>query len=59
MKQPAAVFTTALALGTISLLRVAGAQADPIEIRNCETIEEPGSYKLVNNLTAPPILTAW
>jgi hypothetical protein len=56
MKTPASCFAVALALGTITLtpglvlaqdLREEG----PIEIEKCGTIDKPGSYKLVHNLT--------
>ena len=57
MRRPAAVFTIVLALVATMLLPSAGARADgreegPTEIEKCQTIEKPGSYKLVNNLTA-------
>jgi hypothetical protein len=57
MKRPAAVFTIALAFGAIVLVPRGGAQAQdgreegPIEIDKCQTISQPGSYKLVKNLT--------
>jgi hypothetical protein len=57
MRRPPAVFTIALALGTIILVPRGGAQAQdpreegPREIEKCQTISQPGSYKLVNNLT--------
>jgi hypothetical protein len=58
MRRPAVVFTIALALGAISLAPRPGARADtrkegPIEIEKCRTIDQPGAYKLVNNLTGP------
>src|SRR6202023_4089786 len=51
-----AAFPIALALGAIILVPRAGAQAQvaregPTEIEKCKTISQPGSYKLVNNLT--------
>ena len=58
MKTPAAVLTIALALGAIILTSWGGAQAQdrreegPTEIKKCQTIDKPGSYKLVNNLTS-------
>jgi hypothetical protein len=57
MKRPAAVFTIALALAAIVLAPRGGARAQdrreeiPLEIEKCQTIDKPGSYKLVNNLT--------
>jgi hypothetical protein len=56
MKTPAALFPIVLVLGAIILAPRAGAQAQetqegPIEIEKCRTIDQPGSYKLVNNLT--------
>jgi hypothetical protein len=58
MRKPAAVFTIALALGATILAPRAGAQAQdargeegPIDIEKCQTISQPGSYKLVKNLT--------
>jgi hypothetical protein len=57
LRRPAGVFTNALVLGAMIILapRV-GAQAQdggeegPIEIAKCQTIDKPGSYKLVKNL---------
>jgi hypothetical protein len=56
MKRSAILFPIALALGVMILAPRAGAQAQdaregPIEIEKCQTINQPGSYKLVNNLT--------
>src|SRR6516164_9957808 len=56
MRKPAALFVIALALGAMILAPLAGARADgreegPFEIEKCQTIDKPGSYKLVNNLT--------
>jgi hypothetical protein len=58
MKRSAAFFSIALALGAITLVPRAGARTQdareeggPIEIEKCQTISNPGSYKLVNNLT--------
>jgi hypothetical protein len=58
MKTPAVFFPIALALGAIILgpwpsARAQNTQDGPIEIEKCRTIDEPGSYKLVRNLTAP------
>jgi hypothetical protein len=59
MKTPAVFFPVALALGAIILAPLSGAKAQdtregPIEIEKCQTISKPGSYRLVNNLTATP-----
>ena len=57
MTRPAVVFPIALALGAVILAPTAGAREEgPIEIEKCQTISQPGSYKLVNNLTfkGPP-----
>ena len=49
-----------LALGATILAPRGGAQAQdrrekgPFEIEKCQTIDQPGSYKLVNNLTFTP-----
>jgi hypothetical protein len=58
MRRPtAALFPIGLALGAIVLATWAGAQAQdgreegPIGIEKCQTIGQPGSYKLVKNLT--------
>jgi hypothetical protein len=57
MKRSAAFFPIALALGAIMLAPWASTQAQdsreegPIEIDKCQTINQPGSYRLVNNLT--------
>jgi hypothetical protein len=58
MKRPVALFPIVLALGTIILAPLADARADgreegPTEIAKCQTIDKPGSYKLVNNLSFP------
>jgi hypothetical protein len=60
MRKPAALFVIALALGAMILAPLAGARADgreegPFEIEKCQTIDKPGSYKLVNNLTLSAI----
>jgi hypothetical protein len=57
MKRSAALFPNALALGAITHAPWVSAQAQdsreegPFEIEKCRTIDKPGSYKLVNNLT--------
>jgi hypothetical protein len=56
MRRPAALFPIVLALGAMMLAPVAGAQErggraeGPTEIEKCQTINQPGSYKLVKNL---------
>jgi hypothetical protein len=52
MGKPAAVFTIALTLGAIAIAPGAGAR-EPAKIKVCQTISEPGSYELANNLTGP------
>jgi hypothetical protein len=57
MRRPAALFPIVLALGAMMLAPWAGVQAQdaregPIEIEKCQTISQPGSYKLANNLTS-------
>jgi hypothetical protein len=57
MRRSVALFPIVLALGAIILAPVPGAKAQsaqegPREIEKCQTIDKPGSYKLVNNLTA-------
>jgi len=57
MRRLAALLPIVLALGAIILASVAGARADaraegPTGIEKCQTISNPGSYKLVSNLTA-------
>jgi hypothetical protein len=56
MRRPAARFPIALALGAVTVAPWPNAQAQDareglIEIEKCQTISQPGSYKLVNNLT--------
>jgi hypothetical protein len=55
MRRPAALFPILLILGALVLAPAGGARADtregPIAIDKCQTISQPGSYKLVNNLT--------
>ena len=59
MIRAAALLPIVLALSAVILARHAGAQGQgvrqegPTEIEKCQTISQPGSYKLVNNLTAP------
>jgi hypothetical protein len=50
MRQPALLLPIALALGAATLVPGRGAQADPTAITACQTINQPGSYKLVGNL---------
>jgi hypothetical protein len=58
MRRPAAFFPIALVLGAMMLVPRAVAQAQdsraegPREIEKCKTISKPGSYRLVNNLSA-------
>jgi hypothetical protein len=59
MRRPAAFFPIALTLTAIIFAPRAGAQAQagPTELTACQPISQPGSYKLVNNLTftaSPP-----
>jgi hypothetical protein len=59
MRRPAALFTIALALGAIIFGPRSAARADageegPFEIEKCRTLDQPGSYKLVNNLKTGP-----
>ena len=57
MKRPAGLFSIVLALGALIPAPRPGAYAQdarqegPIEIDKCQTISQPDSYKLVNNLT--------
>jgi hypothetical protein len=57
MRRTAAFFPTfLLTIGSLVLAPSGGARADsqgegPIEIDKCQTISQPGSYRLVNNLT--------
>jgi hypothetical protein len=51
MKQPAALFPIALALGAAIVVPEADAQAAPIPIKECQTISQPGSYVLERNLS--------
>jgi hypothetical protein len=56
MRRSPAIFP-ALTFGAMMLAPVAGAQArdvqeGPVEIEQCQTIDKPGSYRLVNNLVA-------
>jgi hypothetical protein len=53
MRIPAALGVIALALGAISLAPIAKAREEgSIEIEKCQTINTPGSYKFVKNLSA-------
>jgi hypothetical protein len=52
MTRPAALFVISLALGPMVLAPGAGAQG-PTEITACQTLDKPGAYRVVNNLTAP------
>ena len=53
MRRPATLLPIVLALGVIVLAPDASAREEgPTEIEKCQTISQPGSYKLVNNLTA-------
>jgi hypothetical protein len=59
MRRPVGLFLVPFILGTLVLAPAGGARADapgegPFEIDKCQTISDPGSYKLVNNLTATP-----
>ena len=64
MRRSAALFTIALALGAMILAPRSAARADgreegPFEIEKCQTIDKPGSYKLVRNITftlGPPFV---
>jgi hypothetical protein len=54
MRRQAAAF--AIALAFVALTFVAGVDArenGPFEIDRCQTISQPGSYRLANNLTLP------
>jgi len=51
MRRPAAFFPITLTLGVI-LVAEPDAQAAPTAITACQTINQPGSYVLANNLTA-------
>ena len=57
--RPVAFFSFVLALGALILAprpsahAQDGRQEGPIEIEKCQTINKSGSYRLVNNLTAP------
>jgi hypothetical protein len=58
MQRPAALIPIALALGAITLtpglVRAQDSREEgPREIEKCQTIDKPGSYKLVNNITLP------
>lgn len=57
MRRPATFFPILLAFWALAFVPRAVAQdarkEGPIEIDRCQTIDNPGSYKLVRNLTAP------
>jgi hypothetical protein len=69
MKRSVALFPIVLALGAIIFAPRAVAQArdsreGPIKIRQCQTISQPGSYELADNLppigVGPPLVSfAW
>jgi prepilin-type processing-associated H-X9-DG protein len=50
MRKSAALFPISLALGVIILAPGAGAR-EPTPLRKCQTISQPGSYELADNLT--------
>jgi parallel beta-helix repeat protein len=58
MRRPAAFVPIVLAVAAIILAPAAGApeqdtrEQGPTKIKRCQTIDQPGSYKLVNNLNA-------
>jgi hypothetical protein len=54
MKRLVALFPIALALGAIAIAPGAGAR-EPIKIKVCQTISEPGSYELANNLAGSSV----
>ena len=51
MKRPAALFPISLALGAMMLAPGAGAR-EPTQLKKCQTISQPGSYELADNLVA-------
>ena len=53
MRKSAALFPIVFALGAIILTPGAGAR-EPTQLRKCQTISQPGSYELADNLTAAP-----
>jgi hypothetical protein len=53
MRRPAALFPIVFALGALIFVSGAGAQ-EPAKITACQTISQPGSYRLANNLPAIP-----
>lgn len=53
MRRPAALIPIVLALGALIFVSGAGAQ-EPTKITACQTISQPGSYRLANNLAAIP-----
>ena len=57
MRRPTAVFPIVFALGPMIIAPLDGTRADgreegPTEIEKCQTISQPGSYELADNLTA-------
>jgi hypothetical protein len=58
MRRQAALLPIVSALGAIVLTPLVGAKAQdsreegPAKIQKCQTINKPGSYKLVRNITA-------
>ena len=60
MRRPAALFPIVFGLGAIILAPRLSAQAQnareegPTESEKCRTIDQPGSYKLVNSLVFIP-----
>jgi hypothetical protein len=57
MRKSAVFLPIVLAFGTIIFAPIAGVRADereegPFEIEKCQTISQPGSYRLISNLTA-------
>jgi len=52
MKKSAALFPIVFALGA-TIVAGPGAQAAPTAITACQTISQPGSYVLANNLFNP------
>jgi len=52
MRRLAALFPISLALALLMLVPGAGAR-EPTQLRKCQTISQPGSYELADNLVAP------
>jgi hypothetical protein len=53
MKRPEALFPIAFALGAMMLAPGAGAR-EPTKIKACQTISQPGSYELADNIGGVP-----